>query len=153
MNELPWPGSFGSLPSEPNQPFQWTITGDQLADLIREGTEGDAEYELTDVAAAIHPEGITIAVTVSTEALDQHLEVEVEFVPFVVDGRVDMEVTRVDLKGMPKMLSAFIAPLVTGMLSDRLDLLDTMQQSGARAFEVTSIELGDGVMIAEGLTR
>jgi len=49
-------------------------------------------------------------------------------------------------------LSAFIAPLVTEMLSDRLDLLDTMQQSG-RPFEITGIELGDGVMIAEGLTR
>jgi len=152
MSKIPWPGPFGSLPSEPNQPFRWTITDDQLADLVREGTEGGAEYELTDVAVAIHPEGISVGVTVYTAALDQQLEVEIEFIPLVVDGGVDMEVTRVDLKNMPGLLSAFIAPLVTEMLSDRLDLLDTMQQSG-RPFEITGIELGDGVMIAEGLTR
>ncbi len=150
-----WDQIAASVPDEPNIAFRLTLTDEQLTQMATEGAESDSEVDLNDMAVMIHPEGMVIAATVTLEEMERALDVEIEVVPIVVDGGVRLEVTRLDLKDFPPLLSDLMTPLVADILNDKLDFFNRMQQGwdGVRALEITSLELQEGAMIVEGVTR
>jgi hypothetical protein len=144
-----------SVPDEPNVAFRLTLTDEQLTQLAMEGAERDSEIDLSNVAVMVHPEGMVIAAELRLEETGRELDLEMDVVPTVVDGGVRLEVNRLDLKDFPPLLSDLVTPLVTEVLNDKLDFFNRMQQGwdGVRGLEVTSLELQEGAMIVEGVTR
>ncbi len=123
--------------------------------MAKEGAEQDSEVDLDNVAVMVHPEGMVIAATVTLVEADRDLDVEMEVVPLVVDGGVRLEVNQLDLKDFPPLLSDLMIPLVTELLNDKLDFFNRMQQGwdGVRPLEITSLDLQEGAIIVEGVTR
>jgi hypothetical protein len=150
-----WDQIAASVPDEPNTAFRLTLTDEQLTQMATEGADSDSGVDLNDMAVMVHPEGMVIAATVKLEEMDRALDVEMEVVPIVVDGGVRLEVNRLDLKDFPPLLSDLMTPLVTEMLNEKLDFFRRMQQGwdGVRPLEVTSLELQEGAIIVEGVTR
>lgn len=150
-----WDQIAASVPDEPNTAFRLTLTDEQLTQMAAEGAESDSQVDLNDIAVMVHPEGMVIAAAVALEDMDRALDVEMEVVPIVVDGGVRLEVNRLDLKDFPPLLSDLMTPLVTEILNDKLDFFNRMQQGwgGVRALEITSLELQEGAIIVEGVTR
>ncbi len=150
-----WSQIAASVPAEPNATFRLTLTDEQLTQLAMEGADKDSEFDLNNVVVMVHPEGMVISAAVKLEETDRDLDVEMEVVPIVVDGGVRLEVNRLDLKDFPPLFSDLMTPLVTDILNDKLDIFNRMQQGwdGVRALEVTSLELQEGAMIVEGVTR
>lgn len=150
-----WNQIAASVPDEPNTAFRLTLTDEQLTQMATEGAEMDSEVDLDNVVVMVHPEGMVIAATVTLAEADRDLDVEMEVVPIVVDGGVRLEVNRLDLKDFPPLLSDLMTPLVTEILNDKLDFFNRMQRGwdGVRPLEVTSLELQEGAIIVEGVTR
>lgn len=150
-----WNQIAASVPDEPNTAFRLTLTDEQLTQMAKEGAEQDSEVDLDNVAVMVHPEGMVIAATVTLVEADRDLDVEMEVVPLVVDGGVRLEVNRLDLKDFPPLLSDLMIPLVTELLNDKLDFFNRMQQGwdGVRPLEITSLDLQEGAIIVEGVTR
>jgi len=150
-----WEQIVATLPQGSNQSFRLTIAEEQLARLIIDAAEKEAGVDLERLTTSIHPESIQVTALARFEAVGQELDVEVEIVPAVVDGQVRLRVNRLEIRNYPKLLSALIAPVVTNILDQQLDLFNQMQQdeNGDLRFQITGLHLQEGAMIIEGVTN
>jgi hypothetical protein len=83
------------------------------------------------------------------------LDLEVDFVPAVVDGRLDLQITRLEILNLSRLASALIAPVARTMLEQQLDQLSQMQHGLGELGDVwiTDVQLSPGEMRIEGLSR
>jgi len=110
--------------------------------LIVDAAEEDAGVDLERLTMSIRPENIRVTALAKFAAVGRELDLEVEILPAVVDGQVRLRVNRLEIRNYPKLLSALIAPVVTNILDQQLDLFNhrvlrrRLLNSGSR-FHVT----------------
>jgi hypothetical protein len=131
------------------------LTDDQLTELAIEGVAKDSTVDMEHLTVNVQPQGIQIAALVRLTSVDREFDLETALVPMLLNGRVRFEVSQLEIKNYPPLLSRLVAPLVTDVLSQKLDLFDQLQQggAGARGFEITKLELQEGAILIEGVTN
>jgi len=150
-----WQQVAARLPKEPDQPFELTITEDELTQLVLEEAAQSVEVEYEGLAIEIQGRRVVVTMLAEFQTLGTRLDIAAEGVPIIVDGQVRFQINKLDMQDRFFPLTEWLTLSLTNTLNRGLYFLQPTQKAHIRSasFHATTIQLQEGAMIIEGFTR